>query len=138
MKQKFYKIPKIIILKGATLLMLLIMAKNALAVSLILDYPNIGGSDIEETTTIPGVIKYIYLFSIGIAGITALLSIIIGAFQYVTSAGSPDKVKDAKDRIFSAVIGVIILLASVLILRTINPDLVSLSNFTLGGGGGGG
>ncbi|OGZ32071.1 MAG: hypothetical protein A2V69_01230 [Candidatus Portnoybacteria bacterium RBG_13_40_8] len=128
MKQEIYKIYKTVILKGSILFMLLVVAKNALAVSLILDYPNIGGSDIEETTTIPGVIRYIYLFSIGIAGITALLSIIIGAFQYVTSAGSPDKVKDAKDRIFSAIIGVIILLASVLILRTINPDLVSLSN----------
>jgi hypothetical protein len=49
----------------------------------------------------------------------------IGAIMYVASAGNPSRMGDAKDRIMSAILGIIILLASFLILRTISPDLVN-------------
>lgn len=96
-------------------------------VELILEgqYPKIG----ETTPTsegLPGFIRYIYLFALGAVGIIALLSILIGAIMYVFSAGNPSKASDAKDRIFSALLGILILLAAVLILRTINPDLVNI------------
>jgi len=87
-------------------------------------YPEIGGETIGETSSIPGLIRYIYLFALGIVGFTALLSIVIGAFQYTTSAGNPTAIKNAKDRIISAILGIILLLSAVLILNTINPDLV--------------
>jgi len=120
---------KNLVLSNFFALLFLGIAKSALAVDLILDYPKIEGIPApgEEGFTLPDLIRYIYLFSIGIVGMVALLFIIIGAFKYVTSAGNPSKAQDAKDQIFSAILGVILLLASVLILRTINPDLVSLS-----------
>jgi len=98
---------------------------------LLLNYPDIEGAmkpgyGQGETTDLPQIIKYIYLFSLGIVGVVALLSMIIGAAQYVMSAGNASKASDAKDRIFSAILGIIILVASVLILRTINPDLVNI------------
>lgn len=106
----------------------LITVRSALAIELLLNYPDIEGAvKPNDAESLPQLIRYIYLFSIGIVGITALLMIIIGAISYVTSAGNPSKAQDAKDRIYSAIIGVILLLASVLILRTINPDLVSLN-----------
>jgi len=119
-----------------------ICIKKAFAIELLLNYPEITGAvSPNQAQSLPQLIRYIYLFSIGIVGITALLAIIIGAINYVTSAGNPSKAQDAKDRIYSAIIGVILLLASVMILRTINPDLVNIE-FTLpkipGGGGDGG
>jgi len=44
----------------------------------------------------------------------------------LTSAGSPAKISEAKDRIGSAILGLIIILASFLILKVINPDLITL------------
>jgi len=100
---------------------------------LLIEYPKIGEVDInKEGTTLSQIIQYIYLFSLGIVGLTAFVSIIIGAVQYITSAGNDTKMGDAKDRITSALLGILILLASVLILRTINPDLINLE-FSLPG-----
>jgi hypothetical protein len=93
---------------------------------LLIEYPEISGMKLGTETTLPKIIKYIYLFSLGIVGLTAFVSIIIGAVQYITSAGNDSKMGDAKDRITSALLGILILLASVLILRTINPDLINL------------
>ncbi|MFZ5559574.1 MAG: pilin [Patescibacteria group bacterium] len=111
----------------------------ARAIDLLLDYPEIGGIKPGETIELPEIIKYFYLFALGIVGVIALLSMLIGAIKYIFSAGNPSKAGEAKDQIFSAILGIIILLASVLILRTINPDLVSIG-FKLpeikGGGGG--
>lgn len=100
--------------------------QNCSAVNLLEKYPEISGIKIGEGTTLPEIIKYIYMFSLGIVGIVAFVSIIIGAVQYITSAGNDSKMGEAKDRITSALLGILILLSSVLILRTINPDLISL------------
>jgi len=124
MFKKFYKK---IILGSFFASVILGITKTAMAISLILDYPDIGGSKPgQEGFGLPDLARYIYLFSLGIVGVVALLSMIIGAAQYVMSAGNPSKASDAKDRIYSAILGIIILIASVLILRTINPDLVNL------------
>ena len=96
------------------------------ATELLLDYPEIQGIKPGETTNLPEIIKYIYMFALGAAGFVALLAILIGAIMYVFSTGNPSKAADAKDRILSALLGILILLASVLILRTINPDLVDI------------
>lgn len=101
---------------------------NAQAIELLLkgQYPNIGGETIGSGSTLPDVIKYVYLFSLAAVGFIALLAIMIGAIQYVTSAGNPSRAGEAKDRIFQALLGIVILLAAVLLLRTINPDLIDL------------
>jgi hypothetical protein len=116
---------------------------HAVDFQLNLNYPNIqGATSPSSNSTLPGLINYIYKFALLACGITALVSILIGAFQYVTSAGDSSKAGDAKERITQALLGILVLLASVLILRTINPDLVTLSlslpTTTTGGGGSGG
>lgn len=100
--------------------------QNCQAVDLLLKYPVVGGQSLEKTSSLPQLINYIYKFALLACGITALVSILVGAVQYVTSAGDSSKAGDAKNRITSALLGILILLASVLILRTINPDLVNL------------
>lgn len=118
---------KIILIAILCLFLLLGLWQGCQAVELLIkDYPTISGQTLTGESGLPEVIKYIYLFGLGAAGFVALLAILIGAIMYVFSAGRPDKAKDAKDRILSALLGILILLASVLILRTINPDLINI------------
>ena len=63
---------------------------------------------------------------IAAATLTSVLVIIFAGFQWMTGAISPPQVEDAKKRIRSAVFGLILALLSFLILKTINPDLISL------------
>lgn len=67
----------------------------------------------------------LYIYVISIAGVIALVALIIGGILYLTSAGEPEKLSKARKQILAAFLGIIILLSSYLILRTINPELVS-------------
>jgi hypothetical protein len=66
----------------------------------------------------------LYTDVVELSGISALLMIIIGGFFWLTSAGDVGKIGTAKDMIFSAIIGLLIVLASYLILTVIglNPN----------------
>ncbi len=68
--------------------------------------------------------------SIIIAAILAVIMLAIGGFKYMTS-DSVFKVGGAKEQIQNAVVGLIIVLASVLILSVINPEIVSLRLFQI-------
>ena len=102
------------------------ISQNVYASKLLLEYPKMGDIELSEEPTLPEIIKYIYLFSLGIVGFVALISMLIGAIRYITSAGNASKAEDAKDQITQAILGIIILLAAVLILNIINPDLVNI------------
>ncbi len=89
------------------------------------DYPEVKGDRPEEVTTlIPDYVKYIFNFAIWISGFIALVVLIYAGFIYFTSTGNPEKIKDAKDRILYAFLGLVILFGSYLLLTSINPDLV--------------
>lgn len=91
------------------------------------EYPKIGDYEITKTTTsVPEYIRYIYFAVIGISGLIALGILIWAGFRYLTSAGNPEKLKDAKEYIAAAILGLIILFGSWLIVNTINPQLTLL------------
>ncbi len=77
-------------------------------------------------TYLPHYIKYIYHFFIISGGIIVLLVVILGGFRFLSSAGNPSVLSDAKNQIFSGFIGLIILFGSYIILNEINPDIVKL------------
>ncbi len=57
---------------------------------------------------IPALLSLVIKVLLGLVGTVAVLFIIIGGIQYVTSAGNPDSVGRAKNTILYAVIGVIV------------------------------
>ena len=57
------------------------------------------------TDSLPNIIINVLNAIIGIAGLVAVIFVIIGGFQYMTSTGDPGKTKKAKDTILYAVIG---------------------------------
>lgn len=74
-------------------------------------------------TKLPDYVRYLFNFFIWISGFIALGVLIYGGFRYLTSAGNVEVLKDARDRIFAAFSGLIILFGSYLILTAINPQL---------------
>ncbi|MCG2699474.1 pilin [Candidatus Parcubacteria bacterium] len=79
--------------------------------------------------------NYLFGFLIGLGGALAVLSLIIGAIRYLTSAGNPEAMGDAKSRIFGSIFGLVLLLSSWVIIQTINPRLISVTITDLKGQG---
>ncbi len=84
------------------------------------------GTFLTDSTDLTGFIQYFYEWGIALGAVAVFYSLVMGGFKYLTSTGSPDKMKDAKDQIVSAFSGFLLLLSSFLILNTINPDLTNL------------
>lgn len=90
----------------------------------ISDYPSF--LNLHAGMTLMELISAVFGFLLIIAGLATFVMIVWGGINYLTSAGDPSKMDDAKSQIFSAVLGLVIILASWMILNTINPQLVEL------------
>ncbi len=75
--------------------------------------------------------QHVILLLIYFAFIAALISIIIGAFLIMISGGNPGTFASGKNAIFSAVIGVVIVLAAWVVVNTIIQVLANPSEFPL-------
>src|SRR4030042_3664000 len=105
-----------------TLILAMLLPHAVFAISLNLKYPiPPGAPDINEASgqNLPGVAAWVYYFILMISGISAFIMIVWGGVVWLTSAGDPFRLSDAKDRIKNAVLGLIIVLASYLIFQTI-------------------
>ncbi len=71
-------------------------------------------------------ISGIYRLSVGLGAILAAIMIVYGGFRYMLAAALP-QVQESKSIIQDAVIGLVVLLSSFLILKTINPKLVEVA-----------
>lgn len=85
------------------------------------------GTQLTQDSTLTELVKYLYEWGIFIGGIAVFIALLIGGFLYLTSMGNPTRMSEAKDRIFSALIGLILLFSIYLILNTINPELTVLT-----------
>jgi len=97
------------------------------------DSPLSPGFTLKDNSTLTDMVRYFYEWGIFIGALAVFISLLIGGFLYLTSMGNPARMAEAKDRIFSAVIGLVLLLAIYLILNTINPELTILSLNPIGG-----
>ena len=87
------------------------------------EYPEIEGEKISTSTTVSEYRVYIFKLSLIIAAIAAFVVLTYGGIRYLLSLNNPEAMKDARTWIFSGVIGLLIILASYLILTTINPEI---------------
>ena len=62
----------------------------------------------STSNALPGVIVGIINAVIGISGLIAVVYIVVGGVQYMTSTGDPGKIEKAKKTILYAVIGMIV------------------------------
>ena len=71
----------------------------------------------QSEQALPTYIVNIYHAALPIAAALAALVIIYGGYRYITSAGNPEALKDAKDIIVGALIGLVLLLLAYVILN---------------------
>ena len=95
---------------------------------------SIPGTNIQQEQPLDDVGEWIvavYRFGIGVAGILAVMMMMIGGFIWLMSAGSPERVNKGKDWIISAITGLILALFSYALLYTINPRITQNLSITL-------
>ncbi len=109
-----------------TSILLLVLAPSVLALEL--KYPPLFGLEPTGATALPKFILYIFYFLLLSAGGMGILSIVIGGFQILLNFGRPEAVSAARKRIFDAVMGIVLLVTSVVLLNTINPQLIEISS----------
>lgn len=94
----------------------------------------------DNASARPTLVQYLNaLFSllIAIAGVLAVIRIVLAGFSYMTTDAWGSK-EEAVSTIRAVVIGLIVLLLSVVILKTLNPDLLRLDILQFSGGRGAG
>lgn len=67
--------------------------------------------DLCAQTTFAGVITIIIGYLLSLVGIVLAIVILISAIQYITAAGSPERIKSAKDRLVQAAVSLGFLIA---------------------------
>ena len=111
--------------------LILLSGSAAAQVQLETGLPTIPGGQLQTGQELPSYINYLFIFGLGAITILALAQMMYGGIQYILAAGNVSKHEEAKNTIQQALLGLGLLLASYLLLRTINPDLVNLKNPTL-------
>ncbi len=132
---------KIFIYSLITLLLIPLTIKTADArndtYTLLEPLPCIDGTESEKSAScaknntvtdmpLEDYIGYVFKFAIALAAFLAVIMIIWGGFEYMTTEAITGK-SDARKRIQDALTGLLMVLASYLILRTIDPRLVEIN-----------
>lgn len=79
-------------------------------------------------TTNPEIfVEQFYDFALVFGGFLAFGAIVWGGTRYILAAGNPGTQGDARDQIFQAVIGLLLLFGAVFILNIVNPAIARTS-----------
>ncbi len=77
-------------------------------------------------------VQKLYLLSLGLGSIVALLMIILAGYRYMTAQGNAQQIEKAKEAFGSAFIGLVVLFIAFILLYLINPDLVQFKEIKFG------
>jgi len=87
---------------------------------------SLGVDEEGRVTSLGEYLNGLFLLGIGLASGLAVIYITIGGVQYMVTASSDNKTA-AREKIMAAVSGLLLALASFVILNTINPDLLEFN-----------
>ena len=76
-----------------------------------------GGLDVCNDGNLPNIVENILESIILVLGIVAVIFIIVGGFQYMSSAGDTSKIQKAKNTILYAVIGLVVCILAFIIVN---------------------
>lgn len=80
---------------------------------------------IGSETTLTGFILRVINIALALAGLIAVLFLIIGGFRYITAGGNEDAAGSAKKIILNAVIGIIVIILSFVVVRVVSNTLTT-------------
>lgn len=96
-------------------------------ITLTPDIPYIG----EKFDDMPTLLNTLLFASVAIAALLAVIMVAVGGFKWMTT-DSVFAIGNAKDQITDAIMGLLVVLMAVLVLKTINPELLNLNIFRAG------
>ena len=73
--------------------------------------------------------RWVLGFVLSISGGLVILIIIISGYRLMTSQGDPEKVKNARDQLTAAIVGLLFIIFSLVILELITRDILGLPGF---------
>ena len=82
-----------------------------------------------DPSNLQAFIKSLLSIAFGVAGGIAFLLMLFGAFQIMTSAGNPEKMKAGSELITSALTGLLFIVFSIFILRLIGVTILDIPGF---------
>ena len=95
--------------------------------------PNLNCSELNgvncSATSASGLIKLVINWGLGLAGLIAVLFLIVGGFWYITSAGNEETAEKGRATAINAIIGIIIIILSWVIVNVVS-NLVSKDTAT--------
>lgn len=74
-------------------------------------------------------VKSILSIVFGISGGIAFLAVLAGSITVLTSSGNPQRLQNGKDIITSSIFGILLILFSVFLLRTVGFDILRIPGF---------
>jgi len=81
--------------------------------------------------SLPDIISFMIKFFFFLAGLAALIFLLLGAFSWVTSSGDKENVKKAQDKIQAAVVGLVVIVLVLAVMVTLE-QFVFNKKFCLG------
>lgn len=85
-----------------------------------------GTASINDENGFETYASQVFAYLLSVAAFLAVIMVVIGGVQYLASGGNTSIVSDARGRIWSAILGLLLAISAWLILYTINPDLIHL------------
>lgn len=79
----------------------------------------------ESKDALPEIVVGILNAIIAVTGIVAVIFVLIGGINFMTSTGEPGKIKKAKDTILYALIGLIICVLSFIIVNFVIKNIIA-------------
>jgi len=127
MKQISNVLKKVSVFQVAQVLSIVLVFVFALAPVALAQFqtPSAGNTGLPNDTSISGFIMKIINIALAVAGLIAVLFLIIGGFRYITSAGNEETAEQAKKIITNAIIGIVVIILSFVIVRVISNALLT-------------
>src|SRR5882672_286701 len=85
--------------------------------------PNLFSNLFGSNATFQSIIAQVVDIILGFAGLIAMLYIILGGYQFITSAGNSDQAEKGRKTLTNAIIGLVIIILSFVIIRLVVTNL---------------
>ncbi len=120
---KQMKLQKIV--KIANIVALASMIVLPLAAAAQFGVPDAGNSGVAEDANVTELLLRIINILLAIAGLVAVVFLIIGGFRYITAGGNEEAAEAGKKTIINAIIGIVVIILSFVIVRVVSNALLA-------------
>jgi hypothetical protein len=87
--------------------------------------PSAGNTGVPNQSSFSEIATRIIEILLAVAGLVAVVFLIVGGFRYITAGGNEETAESAKKTILNAIIGIVIVILAFVIVRVISNALIS-------------